>query len=330
MASSPLAELSSSKAASQSEELRLFPLKSGPTFAGGANSTGASGIIFTGSTLEAGVYNDPFSCCSSYTLRNSVHAAVAAVTSDKSIVFAAKSVVDNLPCFACGAFDLDGKPRELTSEERYKLRIPLLSFSEKLSSILGSDPAVLGVQARSGDSSYGFKTKMTNSEHIFILNKPDSYTTYHDPHHIFEYENHVAGSYSVIGDPAYERSSNFSVEHDGHQVSNASLGASLRQDARSISANVSQGPTSRAYNAEAKNGDFSASLGRRYENKERTDMFGVGRGQTNMAYERSTGGRRSEKISHRIDKLTIEVSRTRDRQNGTDYRLQFNLTIPMR
>lgn len=328
MASSPLADLSGSKAISQSDELQLFPLKSGPKFAGSGGSFGASGIIFSGSTCDARVENDPFGCCGSYTLRNSVHAAIAGVKNDNSTVFAMKSVIDHLPCLAVGAFDANGKPREVTSDEFSKITMPLLNATEKLSPILSTDPAI-GVQLRSGNSSYGFKTKMTTSKHVFVLNNPDGgHVSYSDPHYIFEYENKFASGYKD-GKPSFERSHNLSVEHDGHQISNVSLSGRLKEDAREVAAAMSRGPTSRSYDINAKNGDFSASVGKTYENKVQTNRFGLGYGGTTLSHARSSNGNRTDKIAHRINKFTIEVARTRDRNNATDHSVQISVEIPL-
>lgn len=152
----PLPSPSNPKTLADQSQLKLFPLQSGPHFANVGLSNGASGIVFTGYTRDANVDNEAFSCCGSYTLRNSVHAAIAGMTSDNCTVFALKSIINQRPCLAVGKFDPDGKPLELSKSEFDQVTKPLFQFADKVSPILGSEPAP-GIQIRSGDASYNYQ-----------------------------------------------------------------------------------------------------------------------------------------------------------------------------
>lgn len=129
----PIPSLSNPKTLADQSRLKLFPLQSGPQFANVNISTGASGIVFTGYTRDASADNDAFSCCGSYTLRNSVHAAIAGMTSDNCTLFALKSVINQRPCLAVGGFDAEGKPVRLSQTEFEQVTRPLFNFADKVS-----------------------------------------------------------------------------------------------------------------------------------------------------------------------------------------------------
>ncbi len=305
---SPLSELTGSKAMAQDDEFKLFPLKSGPHFSGAGKSSGASGIIFTGYTGEASFDSDPYSCCGSYTLRNSVHAAIAGMTSDGCTVFALKSVIDQRPCLAVGGFDRSGKPFELSNAQFDRVTAPLFNFANNVSPILGTEPA-LGVQMRNGNSTYGFQYNARSERYIF------------------NYNNRIANGYHSSGDPDFEMKSNVSVEHDGSRFTRFSAGSTVRDLDRSLSASVFQEQTQHGFDATVRNGDLYGSIGKTYMDNAQTRRLGLGYGPTSFHREDTTGGKITERLEHKMEEVTLEVSRTRDRGRPTEYVITFKFQL---
>lgn len=281
-------------------QLRLFPLQSGPHFANVDQSPGASGIIFTGYTRDASVDNEAFSCCGSYTLRNSVHAAIAGITSDNCTVFALKSIINQRPCLAVGKFDPDGKPLPLSKSEFDQVTRPLFQFADKVSPILGSEPAP-GIQIRSGDASYNYQIDARSGRFRF---------TYKD--------SMYGGQFVPSAD------GNISLEHDGHRLAKISAGGSYTQSDNSIAASAYRDVDSRGFETTVRSGGASAMFGRTYTENAITRKIGIGYGNTSLRRE-DKPGMIKETIGHKFEKASLEVSRTRDRSKGTEYMLTFKM-----
>ncbi|MBB3945877.1 hypothetical protein GGQ73_001812 [Rhizobium skierniewicense] len=309
MPSTPLSELSGSRAMAQDNALQLFPLKSGPHFGDASLSRGASGVVFTGFTRDARPDNDAFSCCGSYTLRNSVHAAIAGTTSDGCTVFALKSVIDRRPCLAVGGFDCDGKPVELTNAQFEQVTAPLFNFASNVSPILGNEPAP-GIQLRNGNSTYGFQYNARSERYVF------------------SYNNRFADGFHSSGPADFEATHNLSVESDGRRVSKLSAGGSLRQMDQAVSASAFQDLTSRGFEATLQNGKATASIAKTLMGDAQTRKISLGYDRTSIFHEKTADGKVTERLEHRLDDVTLEVSRTRDRERGTEYMLTFKFKLP--
>lgn len=308
MSGSPLSELSTPKAMANSDDFKLFPLKSGPRFGDASLSRGASGVVFTGYTKDAAFDNDAFSCCGNYTLRNSVHAAIAATTPDGCTIFALKSVIDQRPCLAVGGFDKSGKPVELTKSQFEKLTLPL-SNPSNVSPILGSEPA-LGVQLRNANSTYGFKYNAQSDLYIF------------------NYTNSIAGDYGANGKPRYERSSGLALEHNGHELSKVSANTSWRRDNSAFKGSVFQDLNARGFELSGSRNDWSGTIAKTYMEGARTDKYELGYGATSISRESTTGGRITEGVQHKFEGVVLKVTRTRDRVTGNEYMLTFTFELP--
>lgn len=309
MSGTPLSELSSAKTMAGDDQFRLFPLKSGPHFGDASLSNGASGVVFTGYTKDASIDNDAFSCCGNYTLRNSVHAAIAATTPDGCTMFALKSVIDQRPCLAVGGFDRDGKPVTLTPTQFDRITKPLFNFASNVSPILGSEPAP-GIQLRSGNSTYGFQYNARSERYIFT------------------YDNRIAGGYHSDRRPDFEAKHNLSLEHDGRDLSKVSLGGSVRSLDRSISASAFREATSSGIDTTVRNGDLYGSFMQKYVGTERTRRVEIGDDRTSIFHEKTTSGKVSAGLQHQFDVVTLKVTRTRDRVTGTEYVLTFTFQLP--
>lgn len=308
MSGSPLSELSTPKAMANSDDFKLFPLKSGPRFGDASLSRGASGIVFTGYTKDASLDNDALSCCGSYTLRNSIHAAIAATTPDECTIFALKSVIDQRPCLAVGGFDKNGKPVELTKSQFDKLTLPL-SNPTTVSPILGTEPA-LGVQMRNANSTYGFKYNA----------QTDLY--------IFNYSNSIAEGFRANGKPEYERTSGLTLEHNGHELSKVAANSSWRNDNTSFAGSIQQDLNSRGFEVSGSHNDWNGSIGKTYMENAITSKYALGYRQTLISRESTTGGKITEGIQHKFDGVVLKVTRTRDRVTGTEYMLTFTFELP--
>lgn len=299
----PLPSPSNPKTLADQSRLKLFPLQSGPHFANAGLTNGASGIVFTGYTRDASLDNEAFSCCGSYTLRNSVHAAIAGTTSDNCTVFALKSIINQRPCLAVGKFDPDGKPLALSKSEFEEVTKPLFQFADKVSPILGSEPAP-GIQIRSGDASYNYQVDARSGRFRF---------TYKDAMN--------GGRFGPSAD------GNFSLEHDGHRLARISAGGSYSSSDNSIAASAYRDLESRGFETTVRSGQASAMFGRTYTENAITRKIGVGYGDTAFRREDTPGGTIKETLGHKMDKVTLEVSRTRDRAKGTEYMLTIKMEL---
>ncbi|MFK3780339.1 hypothetical protein [Agrobacterium sp. NPDC089420] len=299
----PLPSPSNPKTLADQSRLKLFPLQSGPHFANVDLATGASGIIFTGYTRDASADNDLFSCCGSYTLRNSVHAAIAGTTSDNCTIFALKSIINQRPCLAVGGFDADGKPVPLSQTEFQQVTRPLFQFADKVSPILGSEPAP-GIQIRSGDASYNYQVDARSGRFRF---------TYKD--------SMSGGRFGPSAD------GNFSLEHDGHRLARISAGGSYTHSDNSIAGSAYRDIDSRGFETSVRSGQASALFGRTYTDNAITRKIGIGYGDTTLRREDTPGGPIKETLGHRLEKATIEISRTRDRAKGTEYMLTIKMEL---
>ncbi|MND58603.1 hypothetical protein [Agrobacterium tumefaciens] len=299
----PIPSLSNPKTLADQSRLKLFPLQSGPQFANVNISTGASGIVFTGYTRDASADNDAFSCCGSYTLRNSVHAAIAGMTSDNCTLFALKSVINQRPCLAVGGFDAEGKPVQLSQTEFEQVTRPLFNFADKVSPILGSEPAP-GIQVRSGDASYNYQVDARSGRFRFT------------------YKDSMNGG--LLGPSA---DGNVSLEHDGHRLARISAGGSYSQSDNSISGSAYRDIDTRGFEATVRSGQASAMFGRTYTENAITRKIGLGYGDTSLRREDTPGGTIKESLEHKLEKITLEVSRTRDRAKGTEYMLTIKMQL---
>lgn len=68
-------------------------------------------------------------------------------------------------------------------------------------------------------------------------------------------------------------------------------------------------------------------FGRTYTENAITRKMGVGYGNTSFRREDTPGGSIKESLGHKLDKVTLEVSRTRDRAKGTEYMLTIKMEL---
>lgn len=120
---------------------------------------------------------------------------------------------------------------------------------------------------------------------------------------------------------------NVSLEHDGHRLARISAGGSYSQSDNSISGSAYRDIDSRGFDATVRSGQASAMFGRTYTENAITRKIGIGYGNTSLRREDTPGGTIKESLEHKLEKVTLEVSRTRDRAKGTEYMLTIKMQL---